>query len=176
MSTDEPIATPAPAPDPAPAAATPAAEPVRQIVTVTPEVQDALRTLMQAELAPEVDKYLGDKVMVEIEAAVARELDARIADLKADILAHLTPMIAAVTGGAIVTAAAAAAPAPQTAAPAIALKAEDPVKVWQDAEHKTFLEGAVVAVHDGAHAFDVKLPDGTVTKVGADGLEYDDRR
>lgn len=56
------------------------------------------------------------------------------------------------------------------------LQVEDPVKVWIDAEHKTFREGEIVAVHDGAHAFDVQLDDGTVTKVAADGLEYDDRR
>ncbi len=56
------------------------------------------------------------------------------------------------------------------------LQVEDPVKVWADPEHKAFRVGEVVAVHEGGHAFDVKLDDGTVTKVPADGLEYDDRR
>jgi hypothetical protein len=175
MSTDEPIATPAPAPDPAPAATVPAAE----IPIATDHRHDVAQifgfdsrvSATVSELVRQI--VLDEKVMVEIEAAVARELDARIADLKADILAHLTPMITAVT-----TMAPAAAPAAVTRpiAPTTTLKAEDPVKVWQDAEHQTFLEGRVVAVHDGAYAFDVKLSDGTVTKVGADGLEYDDHR
>jgi len=48
--------------------------------------------------------------------------------------------------------------------------------VWADPEHNKFRVGEVVAVHAGGHAFDVKLDDDTVTKVPADGLEYDDRR
>ena len=56
------------------------------------------------------------------------------------------------------------------------IRVEDPVKVWADAEHKSFRVGEVVAVPEGGHAFDVELDDGSVTKVPADGLEYDDRR
>ncbi len=100
------------------------------------------------------------------------DLPKQFDNLKADILAHLTPMITAITS----------APRAVPSAPAISVAAVhelavgDPVKVWADLERKTFLDGEIVAVHDGAHAFDVKLADGSVTKVGADGLEYDDRR
>lgn len=48
--------------------------------------------------------------------------------------------------------------------------------MWADPEHKAFRTGEIVTVHDGGHAFDVELDDGAVTKVPADGLEYDDRR
>jgi hypothetical protein len=59
--------------------------------------------------------------------------------------------------------------------PASVLEAGDPVKVWGDPEHKTFRAGKVTSVHEGAHAYDVELDDGTVAKINADGLEYDDR-
>ncbi len=114
-----------------------------------------------------------EQLTVEAEAAVARALDARTENLKADIIAHLTPMVTAVVSGK-------AAPAPPTlvtssSAP-IGLKPADPVKVWGDPEHKSFRLGEIVAAHDGGHAFDVRLDDDTVTKVPADGLDYDDRR
>lgn len=75
---------------------------------------------------------------------------------------------------------------PNPSAPAVAapgapaaphvLVVGDPVKVWADAQHKDFRLGKVLAIHDGALAFDVELDDGSATKVPADGLAFDDRR
>jgi hypothetical protein len=148
-----PAATPAPA----------ASEPVRQIVVVTPEVQDAIKTLVEAEVTAAVDNAKRDLDALEA------SFDQKIEAAKLDILAHLTPLITAATKAPTPIAAVA-----QPAAGNLAVGA--PVKVWADPEHKAFRLGEIAAIHDGAHAFDVKLDDGTVTKVNADGLEYDDRK
>ena len=106
--------------------------------------------------------------------AVELELTQKIDEAKADIIAHLTPLVSAIVSGQpkpqLVPAAATAA---EENGPE--LKAGDPVKVWADPEHSKFRLGSVVAVHDAGHAFDVQLDDGTVTKVVADGLAFDDR-
>lgn len=114
-----------------------------------------------------------------LELEIADKLEAA----KADIIAHLSPMIAAIVGKSATTALDARLDKdPAELAKQLAgerpddLRVEDPVKVWADPEHKAFRVGEVVAVHEDGHAFDVRLDDGSVTKVPADGLEYDDRR
>lgn len=106
-----------------------------------------------------------------LELQVSKEIDAA----KADIIAHLTPLVSAIVSGK-------AKPErvldanPAAAADAHAIVAGDPVKIWADPEHSKFRLGSVVAVHDAGHAFDVELDDGTITKVVAEGLAFDDRR
>lgn len=50
-----------------------------------------------------------------------------------------------------------------------------PVKVWADARHKNFHLGKILAIHGEGDAFDVQLDEGTITKIPAGGLEFDDR-
>jgi hypothetical protein len=53
-----------------------------------------------------------------------------------------------------------------------------PVKVWSDARHKNFHLGKILAIHGEGDAFDVQLDEaggGTITKIPAGGLEFDDR-
>jgi hypothetical protein len=53
-----------------------------------------------------------------------------------------------------------------------------PVKVWSDARHKNFHLGRILAIHGEGDAFDVQLDEaggGTITKIPAGGLEFDDR-
>jgi hypothetical protein len=53
-----------------------------------------------------------------------------------------------------------------------------PVKIWSDARHKNFHLGKILAIHGEGDAFDVQLDDaggGTITKIPAGGLEFDDR-
>lgn len=90
---------------------------------------------------------------------------------KADILKHLTPMLTAV----VEKSAAAPDPAAPNPAPAAhELTVGDPVRVYADPQRKQFYTGTIETVHDGGHAYDVKLGDGTVTKVPAGGLDFDD--
>lgn len=127
------------------------------------------------ELTDRAGGIANDTVQEAIRQVVEVDLPRLIDAAKADILAHLTPLITAIVEKQPVPALLPAAPQIQ-AGKAHALVAGDPVRVWADPEHKSFREGEIVAAHDGSHAFDVKLDDGTVTKIGADGLEYDDRR
>lgn len=141
----------------------------RVVVTLTPEVTQAIQTLVDAEVSAAVSNATRD--LDELETKLEKKID----DATADILRHLEPMITAIVeksapGPVLVKPVANAPAAPQE------LEAGDPVKVWADPEHKTFRLGEIVAVHDVAHAFDVKLDDATVSKIGADGLEYDDRK
>jgi hypothetical protein len=128
----------------------------------------------------ELTEHAGETANTTVQEAIrqltAVDLPALIDAAKADILAHLTPLITAIVAKQPAPALAAAAASPIQAGTAHTLAAGDPVRVWADPEHKAFREGSIVEIHDGAHAFDVKLDDGTVTKIGADGLEYDDRR
>ena len=146
-------------------------------------------TINAAQVAQSVEAYLAATPQME---KLRDDLDTRIADTvenarralqldftnqidatRADILAQLAPMLAAAMKGATAPAAGPAVGTPAAAAHVLAIG--DPVKVWSDAEHKTFLLGKVAAIHDGAHAFDVELEGGSVSKVGADGLAFDDR-
>lgn len=130
------------------------------------------------KLTDDAGLVANDTVQAAMRQLTEVDLPRLIDNAKADILAHLTPMITAIVAG--------SAPPRADDPVAIAKEAQDknsvplevgwPVKVWADAEHKAFREGEIVAIHDGAHAFDVKLDDGTVSKVGADGLEYDSRK
>lgn len=101
--------------------------------------------------------------------ALAKEYtDGAIENAKADMLKHLAGLGAS-------SAAAAAATEPSAVKPH-ELAVGDPVEVWVDKKANTFRLGKIAGIHDGAHAFDVELDDGTVTKVPADGLQFDDRR
>jgi len=138
----------------------------------TSSIESSSETLvsprMRAELECILEVYLSARHIPTLE-----EIDAKIDNATADLLAHLTPMLTAVVG----KSAAAQAPLAPSIYPIFPeLQIADPVKVWADPEHNKFRVGEVVAVHAGGHAFDVKLDDDTVTKVPADGLEYDDRR
>jgi len=153
----------------------------RQIVTLTAEVTDAIRTLVQAKLASEIALYLHEHPPVTYEQiretaqeSVQAEVATAVEQAKADIIAHLMPLVGAIVEGKTPPALAARQTSPLAAVHNF--QAGDPVKVWGDPEHKTFRLGKIVAIHDGGHAFDVELDDGTVTKIGADGLEYDDRK
>lgn len=52
----------------------------------------------------------------------------------------------------------------------------DPVKVWGDPEHATFRLGVISAVESADGPYEVTLDDDSITRVSADGLEYDYRR
>ncbi len=152
-----------------------AAETSVSVVLTADNVRELVREYLIAN-ALDVAQIYG--LQDRIEAVVREELRVALEDTKADILAHLMPMVAAITNAPKAAAVpfADAKDRPQLAKELGTLEPDDPVKVWTDPEHKTFRVGEVVAVHDGGHAFDVKLDDGSVTKVPADGLEYDDRR
>jgi hypothetical protein len=115
-----------------------------------------------------------DRARREIELELTKKID----DAKADILAQLLPMVKAIVS----TSANAAAPPAVTIVRGTmealphSFAVGDPVKVWNDPEGKTFRLGEVVAIHEGGHAFDVKLDDGAVSMVSASGLAFDDRR
>jgi hypothetical protein len=120
-------------------------------------------------------KQASDEI-AEMHKALALELANQIDAAKADILAHMTPLVTALVAGQKPQPQLVPAPPAAAVGDAHAIVAGDPVKVWADPEHEKFRLGSVVAVHDAGHAFDVELDDGTVTKVVADGLAFDDRR
>jgi len=163
-----------------------AAEASSSETLVSPELEAKILSFVSAAIASNPQLLgVGDAIaanakqasdeIAEMHKALALELANQIDAAKADILAHMTPLVTALVAG--------QKPQPQLvpalAAPAAnahAIAAGDPVKVWADPEHEKFRLGSVVAVHDAGHAFDVELDDGTVTKVVADGLAFDDRR
>jgi len=148
---------------------------VAQIDTFDPKVRAIVEPLIETAV-----HNLGVQLSEDTAVGVRKMIE----DAKADILAHLTPMLRAFRSDRAIP----EIPIPEVPGATFqdryahvprsghTLEIGDPVKVWQDAEHKTFLEGQVAAVHDGAAAFDVELADGSATKVGADGLEYDDHK
>lgn len=135
---------------------------------VSPELRAEIQTIVEA--------YLEARHVATLEE-IGALITERIDNATADTLAHLTPMLTAVVEKSRTTPGAPAVTVHYGKPPAdlTPVELEDPVKVWVDAEHKNFRVGTVVAVHEDGHAFDVELDDGSVTKVPADGLEYDDR-
>lgn len=107
----------------------------------------------------------------EAQALAKEYTDKAIDNAKADMLKHLTELVKPI----VASSAAAAAIAPSPVTPH-ELAVGDPVQVWVDKKAQTFRLGKIAGIHDAAHAFDVELDDGTVTKVPADGLQFDDRR
>lgn len=135
------------------------------------------------ELPPEtnVSPATWHEALEKIREIVAEYIDerlpAQIEKAKNEVIVHFGTMISAAgrTGagareGAAVSPSAVLAPESD-----IPLEVHDAVKVWADPEQQKFRIGKVVAVHDGGHAYDVELDDGTVSKIPAGGLEYDDR-
>lgn len=135
-----------------------------------------------AELPPEtnVSPATWHDALEKIREIVAEYIDerlpAQIEKAKNEVIVHFGTMISAAGMGAGAREGAAvshsAVLAPESDIP---LEVHDAVKVWADPEHQKFRTGKVVAVHDAGHAYDVELDDGTVSKVPAGGLEYDDR-
>lgn len=105
--------------------------------------------------------------------ALAKQyVDEAIENAKADMLKHFTALASTISQ----VAPAAVKPSESAAVGPHELAVGDPVLVWVDKKANTFRLGEIAGIHDGAHAFDVKLDDGTVTKIPADGLQFDDRR
>jgi hypothetical protein len=105
------------------------------------------------------------------QAMTAHDLEVirKIEAAKADMMAHL-PLIMLGHPAPLAPSAIAEAPPVQT------FELGDAVKVWSDTEHKAFRLGKIVGLHDRLHAYDVKLDDGSLTKISADGLAEDTRR
>lgn len=129
---------------------------------------DGLKEAVQAAVH-ELGVQLGEDTL----AGVRKLVEDAIESAKADIIKHVGELVMPIVAKSAEDAAAAASSVPAQTAHVLAVN--DRVKVWADQQHKFFSVGMVVAIHDGAHAFDVRLDYGSVTKVGADGLEFDDR-
>lgn len=112
-------------------------------------------------------------------------LEPKLQQLKAEILAKVSELVTPIVAKS--TEEQAAGPAATAQAPTVEpvaapaseeheLAVGDPVKVWADRKHRTFQLGTVASVHGEGDAFDVELEGGAMSKVPADGLEFDDRR
>jgi hypothetical protein len=99
-------------------------------------------------------------------------LRAYIDETKADLMRYFGRSVTPIGPGAAETIAAAA-----FSAHAHVLAVGDPVRIYKDAEHKTFYTGTVTALHEGGNAADVSINEleGALTTARLDSLEYDDR-
>lgn len=131
-----------------------------------------------------------DRILTEVRSICApfrTELEQTIEKAKVDIIAKVTELVTPVVAKSAESAALPRYRPEELVIPPPIVEAEDqapeahnlavgdPVKVWADPNHKTFLLGTIAAVHGQGGAFDVETDDG-VTKIPADGLEFDDRR
>jgi hypothetical protein len=66
---------------------------------------------------------------------------------------------------------------PASTAASHVLAVGDPVRIYKDADRKTFYTGTVTALHEGGPAADVSINEleGALTTARLDSLEYDDR-
>lgn len=168
------------------------AEPAAEIDAPVPERSPAVLMLETPDahdlLLKLIESFVGDYMEANPPTVNQDDLNAlidkKVEDAKSDILSHLTPMISAIVAE---KTSAAPLPAAEIAdaeklraegieATATALNAGDPVRVYQDADRKTFYTGRIVAMHDGGHAADVKIEElDAVSTVRIESLEYDER-
>jgi hypothetical protein len=115
--------------------------------------------------------------MEDVRATLRAYIDESIMDVKGILPVMIAGIIGESRKPVPITNAMTGAPEKIVAGQVHALAVGDPVRVYKDAERKTFYTGAVTALHEGGHAADVSINEleGALTTARLDSLEYDDR-